>query len=249
MLNILKKNLSGPTANWDALGMIQEQLTKGGRRLRIDAAACTRCGACAAACPTGALVLVREERQFYADAAGCIACGRCAEACPAQALTYDATDIAAAAQRKELQYLPTEQVIEERLAKALKKGRSLHLRHVDCGSCNGCDWELTALNNPRYDIQRYGIDFVASPRHADAIMVTGPVSRHLEQALLRTLDSVPQPRRVIAVGTCACGGGIFGGTYATHHGVPDLLDVDVFIPGCPPRPLALIHGLLLAKEV
>lgn len=249
MLNILKKNLSESTVTWDALTMIREKAVLGEKRLQIDAQACTRCGACAEVCPTGALVLVREEQRFYADAAGCIACGRCAEACPAKVLRYDATDHTAATEREALRYMPEEKVMEALLAKNIKKSRSLHLRHVDCGSCNGCDWELTTLNNPRYDIQRYGIDFVASPRHADAIMVTGPVSRHLEQALLRTLDSVPQPRRVIAVGTCACGGGLFGGSYATHKGVQDLLTVDVFIPGCPPRPLALIHGLLLAKEV
>ncbi|HEY9724408.1 MAG TPA: NADH-quinone oxidoreductase subunit B family protein [Oscillatoriaceae cyanobacterium] len=125
-------------------------------------------------------------------------------------------------------------------------GRSLQLRAVDTGSCNGCEIELTQLSTPYYDVQRFGIDFVASPRHADAILVTGPVTRQLAPALLATYEAMPEPKLVIAVGACAISGGIFADGYATLGGVDKLLPVDAYIPGCPPRPLALIHGLLLA---
>ena len=125
-------------------------------------------------------------------------------------------------------------------------GLPLHLRHLDSGSCNACDWELTALLNPVYDIRRLGIDFVASPRHADGVIVTGPVTRNLEMAVRRTYEAVPEPRVVIAVGACAASGGIAPRSYASAGGVGEILPVDVFIPGCPPRPEAIIFGILLA---
>ncbi|MER3438208.1 MAG: oxidoreductase [Chloroflexota bacterium] len=126
--------------------------------------------------------------------------------------------------------------------------RSLHLRHLDAGSCNGCDWEIQALLGPTYDLQRLGIDIVASPRHADGVLVTGSVTRNLEQAVRMTFDAMPQPGLVIAVGACACGGGVLQGAYCTAGGVTNVLPVDVFIPGCPPRPQALLYGLLLAVD-
>ena len=125
-------------------------------------------------------------------------------------------------------------------------GRSLHIRHLDAGSCNGCDWEIAALLNPYYDVQRLGIDFVASPRHADLLLVTGIMTRNLELAALRTFEAMPTPRLVVATGACAISGGVFRGTYAGRDGVGEVLPVDVQVPGCPPRPEALIHGLLLA---
>lgn len=125
-------------------------------------------------------------------------------------------------------------------------GRSLHVRHLDAGSCNGCDWEIAALLNPYHDIQRLGIDFVASPRHADLLLVTGIMTRNLELAAARTYEAMPAPRLVVAVGACAISGGVFAGTYAGRDGIGDVLPVDVFVPGCPPRPEALIQGLLVA---
>jgi Ni,Fe-hydrogenase III small subunit len=125
-------------------------------------------------------------------------------------------------------------------------GRSLHIRHLDAGSCNGCDWEIAALLNPYHDIQRLGIDFVASPRHADLLLVTGIMTRNLEDAARRTYEAMPEPRLVVAVGACAISGGVFAGTYAGRDGIGEVLPVDVLVPGCPPRPEALIHGLLVA---
>jgi Ni,Fe-hydrogenase III small subunit len=137
---------------------------------------------------------------------------------------------------------------EERLRAWIARwhGRSLHVRHLDAGSCNGCDWEIAALLNPYHDIQRLGIDFVASPRHADLLLVTGIMTRDLEEAAKRTYDAMPEPRLVVAVGACALSGGVFAGSYAGRDGVADTLPVDVFVPGCPPRPEAIIEGMLLA---
>lgn len=125
-------------------------------------------------------------------------------------------------------------------------GRSLHIREVDAGSCNGCEIEIVGLNSPVYDLERFGIHFVASPRHADLLLVTGPVTRNMELALSKTYDAMPAPRLVVAVGACGCSGGIFGRNYATVGGVDAVLPVDVYIPGCPPNPHALLQGILVA---
>ncbi len=125
-------------------------------------------------------------------------------------------------------------------------GRSLHVRHLDAGSCNGCDWEIAALLNPYHDVQRLGIDFVASPRHADLLLVTGIMTRNLEEAARRTYDAMAEPRLVVAVGACAISGGVFAGSYAGRDGIGGTLPVDVFVPGCPPRPEAIIEGILMA---
>lgn len=128
-------------------------------------------------------------------------------------------------------------------------GRSLRIRQVDAGSCNACEWECTALTNPIYDIQRFGIDFVASPRHADALIVTGPISRQMELALKKTYLATPEPRLVIACGDCAIDGGIYKGSYAVTNGVANVIPVDCYIPGCPPTPLHIIEGLERLLEI
>ncbi|EXJ15788.1 NADH-quinone oxidoreductase subunit B family protein [Imhoffiella purpurea] len=125
-------------------------------------------------------------------------------------------------------------------------GRSLAIRQVDAGSCNGCELEIHALNNPYHDVERFGVHFVASPRHADALLVTGPVSRHMETALRRTWRATPSPKFVIAAGECACTGGEFGVSYASCGAVENVVPVDVKIPGCPPTPVDLLQGLLAA---
>ena len=135
----------------------------------------------------------------------------------------------------------------DRAARA-KLGRSLSIRQVDAGSCNGCELEIHALNNAFYDIERLGLRFVASPRHADVLMVTGPVTKNMRQALLRTYNATPDPKWVVAVGTCAIDGGVFAGSYAVVGGVKDVVPVDLHIRGCPPSPTELLKGLIALLE-
>ncbi len=123
---------------------------------------------------------------------------------------------------------------------------ALTIRHVDAGSCNGCELEINSLNNPYYNLEALGIKFVASPRHADMLLVTGPVSRHMETALKRTFDATPEPRLVVALGDCGCTGGIFGESYASCGRVSSVIPVDVAVPGCPPAPFAIMQGILTA---
>ena len=123
-------------------------------------------------------------------------------------------------------------------------GRSLSIREVDAGSCNGCELEIHALNNAFYDLERFGLRFVASPRHADVLLVTGPVTRNMREALARTYNATPDPKWVVAVGDCALDGGVFTGSYAVVGGVSAVVPVDLHIPGCPPRPVQLLKGLL-----
>ena len=120
----------------------------------------------------------------------------------------------------------------------------MRIRQVDAGSCNACEWECTALTNPVYDIQRFGIDFVASPRHADLLLVTGPVSRQMELALKKTYIATPEPRLVVACGDCSIDGGVYKGSYAVANGVANVIPVDCYISGCPPSPLRIIEGLI-----
>lgn len=136
--------------------------------------------------------------------------------------------------------------LDETLARALRAGlgRSLSIRVVDAGSCNGCELEINALGNPFYDLERFGLHFVASPRHADVLLVTGPVTRNMAEALRRTYDAMPDPKWVVAVGDCGRDGGCFAGSYAVAGGVAAVLPVDLHIPGCPPTPTALLEGLI-----
>jgi Ni,Fe-hydrogenase III small subunit/ferredoxin len=227
----------------------------------------------AAACPTGALSHHDHAGRRVArlDLAACTFCGLCADADPAIRMTHDCQ--CAASRRDALVATATYALgpdgaherlisppapapgqpealdsigrqIQERAAKMF--GRSLHIREVDAGSCNGCEVEINGLNSPVYDIERFGVHFVASPRHADLLLVTGPVTRNMELALRKTRDAMPEPRLVVAVGACGCSGGIFGRNYATCGGVDSVIPVDVYIPGCPPNPHALLQGILMA---
>jgi Ni,Fe-hydrogenase III small subunit len=125
-------------------------------------------------------------------------------------------------------------------------GRALCIRHIDAGSCNGCELEIHALNNPLYNLDGLGIRFVASPRHADLLLVTGPVSKHMEVALLRTYEATPDPKLVVAIGDCGCTGGLFGESYASRGRVSNVIPVDVAVPGCPPSPTRILQGILTA---
>jgi len=142
--------------------------------------------------------------------------------------------------------LRVHEALQQRILSVL--GRALCIREVDAGSCNGCELEIHALNNPLYNLEGLGIRFVASPRHADLLLVTGPVSKHMEVALRRTYEATPDPKLVVAVGDCGCTGGIFGEGYASRGRVSSVIPVDVAIPGCPPSPIRILTGILTALE-
>jgi Ni,Fe-hydrogenase III small subunit/Pyruvate/2-oxoacid:ferredoxin oxidoreductase delta subunit len=242
----------------------------------IDFNRCTACGECAPVCPTGAIRAAASgsEKTLSLSYASCIQCRACVEQCTEQAIgishdvevaAYSRDQLARTASfavdpatgratfaRVETEPGPTVAESADRLRDRIRGrlGRSLHVRQVDAGSCNGCEMEIAATNNPFYDLERYGIHFVASPRHADLLLVTGPVTRNMEIALRRTYEATPEPRIVVAVGACGCSGGIFGeGTYAAVGGVDRVVPVDVYIPGCPPRPQAILNGLLVAMGI
>jgi len=229
----------------------------------------------ATVCPTGAIA-VRDQagsRDVTVDYGLCVFCGLCAEATPEGAIQVTPEFELAVEQRQELIFSAQYSLHDdgshrnltslrsgstggepavERAGRVLKEkisdllGRSLAIREVDAGSCNGCELEIHSLNNPIYDIERFGIHFVASPRHADMLLVTGPVTRNMEVALRKTYMATPDPRLVVAVGACGISGGIFGKNYASLGGVDQVIPVDVYIPGCPPRPQALLQGILIA---
>lgn len=206
----------------------------------LPAPACPAdCSHCIDACPADALytdngsLSVRQQR--------CAFCGRCVAACDHNRLRHSSEyELASLANSLAADAGKLRRYIRSIL------GRSLAVRHVDIGSCNGCDFEMAAMTDAIYDLQQYGIDIVASPRHADLLMVTGVVTRNSLQALQMTYEATPAPRLVMAVGACAAGGTLFGPTYATLGPVHSIVPVDIFVPGCPPRPQALLYGLLLA---
>lgn len=205
-------------------------------------------------CASHAIKIAKDQPQVTLDMGKCILCGRCGEMAP-DVFKVGSKFAPPAKNRHDLvESLGGETKSYEAVGKELKEkisrilGRSLAIREVDAGSCNGCEVEITALNNPIYDIERFGIHFVASPRHADVLLVTGPASRNMEVALKRTYEATPDPKIVVAVGACGCSGGIFADTCATTGGIDKVVPVDVYIPGCPPRPEAILQGLLMAVD-
>jgi Ni,Fe-hydrogenase III small subunit/formate hydrogenlyase subunit 6/NADH:ubiquinone oxidoreductase subunit I len=224
----------------------------------------------AEACPTGAIAIRDHDgsRTVTVDYGRCIFCGECAEASDDGAVRItrefefaatDRSDLVLTAEYslrpdgahaglKSAATSPSTESPIKRIEASIQSllGRSVAIRQVDAGSCNGCEQEIVALNNPVHDIERFGIHFVASPRHADMLLVTGPVTRNMELALRKTYVATPDPKIVIAVGACGISGGIFRTNYASLGGVDAAIPVDVFIPGCPPRPEALLYGILLA---
>ena len=208
------------------------------------------CAACAEACPTEA-ILDPGRASMRVDLGRCVFCPDCAEACPTGAIRFTRDHRLASRTREGLLASGDAPILAEALDAASRRlfGRSLKLRQVSAAGCSGCEAELNATGNIQFDLGRFGIQFVASPRHADGIVVTGPVSENMRLALRKTYEAVAPPRLVIAIGACAISGGIFRGSPAVHGGAAGALDgipVDLFVPGCPPHPITVLDGLLRA---
>jgi Ni,Fe-hydrogenase III small subunit/NAD-dependent dihydropyrimidine dehydrogenase PreA subunit len=210
---------------------------------RIDASRCTdSCSACVEACPTSAISL----NPLTIDLGACVFCPVCTEACPEGALTYTNDYRMAASLREDLLLREGSEISPRACTREIHRlfGRSLKLRSVSAGGCNGCELELNALGNVNFDMGRFGIEFVASPRHADGIVISGTTTQAMAVALEATFEAVPNPRLLILFGACAISGGIFQGSTQLAREFIEKRKVDLYIPGCPPHPLTFIHGLL-----
>ena len=217
---------------------VHSQFARGTRKIMPKI--CNKnCQTCINACPVQAISFLKEELQI--DYRRCLFCGHCIDVCPENFLasTSEPPPIISA----------SGETLEIATTIKAKLGHSLHVRHLDAGSCNACDFEMGALHNPFYDISRYGIEFVASPRHADLLMVTGMVTRNLLQAVEMTYQAMPKPSLVMAVGACACGGNTYGKSYAQIGSVAEVLPVDIFLTGCPPTPKMMSYALIHASEL
>ncbi|HQN75809.1 MAG TPA: NADH-quinone oxidoreductase subunit NuoB [Methanomassiliicoccales archaeon] len=243
MLDIIKRRVRDRRIETEPLAILRQQ---GCTRAPMADSRCDLCGDCVKACPASAITI---EDDWIIDTGRCLFCGDCVPACPKASISLSA-ELPAVSQRSSLvlrrnSTLPELKIqLRDEVRQVL--GRSLAIREVDAGSCNGCEVEVNSLSNPIYDLERFGIKIVASPRHADMLLVTGPVTRNMLPALLKTYQATPEPRLVAAMGTCAISGGPFGGTYAAGSGVAEVLPVDIFIPGCPPHPRTVVLALLEA---
>ncbi|MFA6108040.1 MAG: NADH-quinone oxidoreductase subunit NuoB [Candidatus Latescibacterota bacterium] len=246
-------------------GLIRTRLAQGHRTMRypdgpppelpprfrgrplLEAGRCPAgCRDCTGACPTGGLTADPESGRLALDTGRCLFCSECSSACTAGAIRLGTDHRLAARRREDLVVTPAggapPEVLDDRIRRRF--GRSLKLRQVSAGGCNACEADTNVLNTLAWDLGRFGIQFVAGPRHADGLLVTGPVSRQMADALRRTWEAVPEPKIVIAVGACAISGGLYADHPETCGGVDTQIPVDLYVPGCPPHPLTLLDGLL-----
>jgi Ni,Fe-hydrogenase III small subunit/Pyruvate/2-oxoacid:ferredoxin oxidoreductase delta subunit len=211
----------------------------------VESAKCNLCKKCVHNCPTEA---IEVNESVVIDLGKCLFCTDCADTCPEHAITISSDYRLSFSNRENLTVTSDQKelLLATALQGSIRKlfGRSLKLRQVSAGGCNSCEADVNVLNTVGWDLGRFGIQFVASPRHADGILVTGPVSKNMQLALQKTYQAIPDPKIVIAVGTCAISGGIFAGHQECCDGVVDIIPVDLFIPGCPPHPLTILDGLL-----
>ena len=212
---------------------------------QIDEARCqSDCKVCVDICPTDALT---KNDSLTIDLGRCLFCPECANACPEGAIHFSQQYRLATSHRTDLVLRSAESLKRaQRLGDELHRllGRSLQLRQVSAGGCNGCEAEVNVLNTVVFDLARFGVQFVASPRHADGLLVTGAISQNMKLALQKTYEAVPNPKIVVAVGACAISGGPFRDNPEVLNGTESVLPVDLFVPGCPPHPLTILDGLL-----
>ncbi len=207
---------------------------------------CTEnCTTCIGSCPTGA-VSIGPDRRPVIDMGRCIFCRDCEKACDKKLINFTSEFSLAARQKDGLLIKNTEFKTAEAMGEEIRRlfGRSLKLRQVSAGGCNACEADCNVLGTPTFDLARFGIQFVASPRHADGLLVTGPVSQNMKLALLKTYEALPSPSVVIATGACAISGGLFRGNSEVNDGIGSLIPVDLYIPGCPPNPWTILEGML-----
>lgn len=245
MLNALRARLNQKhrTINYPVVPAVLPALFRGFPEL--DQTKCSEgCSTCTSVCPTGA---IRNDNGLSIDMGKCLFCPECENACPNSAVHFTSHECIAASEREDLVVRSGDQA---RLAHSLGKelvsmfGRSFKLREVSAGGCNACEADTNVLSTPVFDLGRFGIQFVASPRHADGIYVTGPVTENMRIALLKTWEAIPAPKVVIAAGACAIDGGPFHGLPDVHGGIDKFLPVDLYVPGCPPHPYTILDGLL-----